>query len=68
MADLEQYKQMTEKEESESQSRTYEPLANVAIIEEIMADQTKFSAYVSTIMEEEQKQLKEDDQLAAATR
>lgn len=68
MADLEQYKQMTEKEESESQSRTHEPLANVAIIEEIMADQTKFSAYVSTIMEEEQKQLKEDDQLAAATR
>lgn len=50
---LEQYKQQTEKEESESQSKTEDPLAGVAIIEEIMADQTKFSAYVSTIMEEE---------------
>jgi len=33
----------------------YDSLKNVAIIEEIMQDQTKYSAYVETLFQEEEK-------------
>ena len=63
MADLEEFKKISSKQEEEDGKKNAagdgtvrEDLwKEVDIIEEIMADQTKFSAYVSTVLEEEEK-------------
>ena len=51
MKDLEEFKQKNEEEAAEESKNGegYDPLKNVGIIEEIMQDQTKYSAYVDTL-------------------
>ena len=52
---------MKNAEESKS-GEVYDPLRNVAIIEEIMEDQTKYSAYVDTLFLAEEKAIGERDE------
>ena len=66
MADLEKFKNeeaaQTVEESKEGRS---DPLQNVKLIEEIMQDQTKYSAYVETVLEEELKEVRDEINSAA---
>ena len=74
--DLEEFQKNAAKDDAEEnkdaneakESAREEMWKEVGIIEEIMADQTKFSAYVSTVLEEEEKTLQEDEAALEAAR
>ena len=70
MADLEEFNKLkAEQDHSNAQNAALptaeqaNPLRNVEIIEEIMADQTIFEAQVDEFLEEEQKKLAEAESI-----
>ena len=67
MADLAEFNHQSEQdnaaaaEEESKNGEAYNPLKNVAIIEEIMQDQTKYNDYVNSMFLEEEKTTAERD-------
>ena len=67
MADLAEFNHQSEQdnaaaaEEESKNGEAYNPLKNVAIIEEIMQDQTKYNDYVNSLFLEEEKTAAERD-------
>ena len=67
MADLAEFNLRAEhdnaaaEESKEGEVVPYDPLKNVAIIEEIMQDQTKYNDYVNSMFLEEEKAINERD-------
>lgn len=67
MADLAEFNQKSEQEnaaaaeEENKNGEALDPLKNVAIIEEIMQDQTKYNDYVNSMFLEEEKTTAERD-------
>ena len=67
MADLAEFNHQSEQdnaaaaEEESKNGEAYNPLKNVAIIEEIMQDQTKYNDYVNSMFLEEEKTTTERD-------